>query len=399
MRNLCRDSLDFISSRCRLTEMDINVVRPHIPEMLRITEGSPLYLEDLLRLCAVMPTATAIGNWRDRAGDGARQYALGRELEILTPRAKDVLVAACMPSKPVSHVEIEAMTGLSTEEIAGSLKELQKIFLVPKPALYEGEERYNVNLNTRLLVRKGLGDQDAFRRIQEAYKNLTKGSGRDPVVSGAIRRASVLVRAQEQAKAESYLKNALNMRPNQPDLLASLGWVYKAWTPRRITDAREYFLRAAQLKSANEEMYHHWFEMESEQTEWAKAAEAAELGIKLAGETQLLLFCAGYARGALGRELLSGLHSEKGKDELLKSNRWLRAALRTYPSRDKGAKPSLELFHALVLNAESLKNRNDLIDYFKIWFSHYPGNPDGRTEWARLAPRFALEERVTKQRT
>jgi len=359
--------------------------------MLRITEGSPLYLEDLLRLCSVMPIATAIGNWRDRAGDGARQYALGRELEMLTPRAKEVLVAACIPSKPVSHVEIEAMTGLSTDEIAGSLKELQKIFLVPKPALYEGEERYNVNINTKLLVRKGLGDQDSFRRIQEAFRNLTKGSGsgHDPVVSAAIRRAAVLVRAQEQAKAEAYLKNAISMRPNQPDLLAFLGWVYKAWVPRRITEAREQFLRAVQLKCSNADMYRHWFEMESEQKEWAKAAEAAEQGIKLAGETSLLLFNAGYAHGRLGRELLQGLHSEKAKEELLKSRRWLRMALRVSASgKDR---PSSELFRALVLSAESLNRRDELVDYFKWWLKFYPGDIDARTEWARLAPKFGLE--------
>jgi len=387
-----QEALDFISSRCRLTGMDINVIRPHIPEMLRITEGSPLYLEDLLRLCAVMPTATAIGNWRDRGGDAAREYALGRELEMLTGKAKEVLAAACIPPKPVSHVEIEAMTGLSTEEIASSLKELQKIFLVPKPALYEGEERYNVNLNTRLLVRKWLGDHDSFRRIQEAYKNLTRGSGSrtDPVISSAIRRASVLVRAQEQPKAEAYLKHALGMRPNQPDLLAFLGWVYKAWVPRRVTDAREQFLRAAQLECSNEDMYRHWCEMESEQREWAKTAEAAEKGLKNVGETEALLYNAGYAHSRLGRELMQGLHSEKALEELTKARKWLRNALRLATGRDSKGRPSPELYRALVLTAESLTNRDELAEYFRGWFRFHPSDPDAKTEWIRLAPKFNL---------
>jgi tetratricopeptide (TPR) repeat protein len=390
-----QDAQDFISSRCRLTELDINLVRPHITEMLKITEGSPLYLEDLLRLCSVMPIANAVTAWRDRAGDNARQYALGRELEILTPRAKHVLLAACMPSKPVSNVEIEAMTALSTEEVSASLKELQKIFLVPKPALYEGEERYNVNLNTRLLVRKALGDLDSYRRIQEAYKTLTTssdGSESDPVVANAIRRATVLVRAREQAKAEICLQNALSVKPNNANLLGFLGWVFKAWSPRRVTDARETFARAAQLGSKSEDMYRHWCEMEIEQTEWAKAAEAAEKGIQLGCETQRIYYLAGYSRQRLGRELAAGRHTEKAKVELNASRRWLRLSLRTALSRGSALRPTSELFRALVLSAEALDNSEEMGQYFTLWFTDYPDSMDGRSEWTRLVSRFGLGE-------
>ena len=41
-------------------------------------------------------------SWGDKAGDEARQYALGREADLLTIRAKEVLIAACVQGKPVS---------------------------------------------------------------------------------------------------------------------------------------------------------------------------------------------------------------------------------------------------------------------------------------------------------
>lgn len=388
-----QDAADFISSRCRLTELDINIIHPHATEILSITEGSPLYIEDLLRLCSIMPVKLAVAAWKERSGDKARQYALGRELELLSSRAQQVLAAACVPSKPVSHEELEAMTGLSSEELSSSVKELQKLFLVPKPALFEGEERFNVNVNTRLLVRKSLGKLDLYRRVQEAYNNLTKGAeaSHDEVVSAAIRRANVLVRAREIDTAETTLKTALNLRPNNPSLLGFLGWVYKASIPRRVTDARENFERAAQLGCKHVDMYRHWVEMELDLKEWARAAVAAEKGIELAGEVDPLLYFAGYSRGRLGREFQSGLHDEKAKEELLKARAWLKLSLTQSKTGEFSSNPPSDTYRALVLVAESLRATDDLRKYFDQWFAAHPDHPDAVTEWIRLAAKFHLD--------
>jgi tetratricopeptide (TPR) repeat protein len=384
-----QDALDFISSRCKLMELDFNLVKSHIPDMLRITEGSPLYLEDLLRLCSVMPVNSAVHAWKDRSGDSAREYALGREMDLLSTRARQVLVAACMPSKPVSHFEIEAMTGLSSDEIAGSLRELQKLFLVPKPALFEGEERYNVNLNTRLLVKKSQSKLDMFRRIEQAWHNISNGAeaSHDEVVSAAIRRANVLVRSREVEKAEATLNTALGHRPNQPDLLGFLGWVYKAWIPRRVTDARESFARAYKLGCKNADMYRHWSQMELEDREWGRAADAAELGLQGSEDSIALAYLAGYARSRLGRELQAGLHTERAEAELLKARRHLREALR----RPGVNKPDSDAYRAMILTCESLKALPELLQYFDQWYTQHPAHPDFQTEWSRLAPKFGFD--------
>jgi hypothetical protein len=56
------------------------------------------------------------------------------------------------------------------------------------------------------------------------------------------------VRNHEQPKAEQLLLAALEKRVNDPDLMGFLGWVYKAWEPPRITDAREKFKRCRSPK-------------------------------------------------------------------------------------------------------------------------------------------------------
>jgi hypothetical protein len=84
-----------------------------------VTEGSPLYVEDLLRLATVVPVREAINVWRGKKGDEARAYALGRELDLLSPRAREVIVAASLGDGAVSLAEIEALTGITEEALFG----------------------------------------------------------------------------------------------------------------------------------------------------------------------------------------------------------------------------------------------------------------------------------------
>ncbi len=132
------DAEHFIASRCALIKLDIDRIRRHVKEIFKTSEGSPLYMEDLLRLCAVLPPEEAIKNWKERAGEEARRYALQRELELLTSKAREALLAACTIPGPSSFAEIREITGFAEEELVGALGELQGLFLIPKPLLIEG---------------------------------------------------------------------------------------------------------------------------------------------------------------------------------------------------------------------------------------------------------------------
>lgn len=364
-----------------------------IKEIINVTEGSPLYMEDLLRLVSIVPPGEAVRVWKDKGGDEARLYALGREIELLSTKSKEALVAACVSSGPVSYPELEAVTGMSADELIGAISHLQRLFLVPKPRLIEGEQRFEMNLNTRALVRKLFGSSDLYRRLLAAHKAV---SGKliktaRPQISAIIRQAVFLVRNRNWRQAEQLMEEALKKYVNDPDLLGFLGWIYKTWEPPRITDARENFKRAWQLKCAHEELYKHWSRMEIEQREWTKAAEAAERGLKLVPDSPKLLYFAGMARSRLGRELLAGLHTEKAAAELDRAQRLLEQALKTPESLEYGERQlNADIYRSLVLNCELRKDVCGLKEYFAQWRSEHPDDPYAETEWARLSPRFGL---------
>ena len=87
----------FITSRCRLFNIDRQMFSSElVRNILDVTEGSPLYIEDLIRLMAILPPRDAVKAWADHKGQNARQYALGRELDMLSREARHVLIAACL---------------------------------------------------------------------------------------------------------------------------------------------------------------------------------------------------------------------------------------------------------------------------------------------------------------
>ena len=386
-----QDAERFIYSRCRLMELDPSMLtKETVREIIKVTESSPLYIEDLMRLFAIVPPREAIKLWREKAGNEARQYALGRELELLSNDARHVLIAACIRQGPVSFAELEALTGLSEDRITGSIGELQRLFLVPKPRLIEGEQRFDVNVNTRGLISKVMQSSDLYRRVTAAERAVSGGlpkTGRGEVAS-LIRQSVFLVRNQKQEEAEKLLSAALEKYLNDPGLTAFLAWVYKAWVPVRVTDAREKFKRAFQLKCANQDMYKHWARMEINEHEWTKAAEA---GLKFLPESQQLLFLAGYARGRLARELAARLHADRAEEEVRKSQQHLVRALRAPESLEAGQRRlNADIYRALVLNCELLKDPKGLGEYFAFWLKEHPDDPDAKSEWERLSGRFGL---------
>jgi len=280
-----QDGEKFIRSRVRLFGLDSRIfIQRIINEIMETTEGSPLYLEDLLRLCSVLSPEVAITEWKNRKGDEARQYALQREFDELTPSARKIVVACCIPGVPVSLTEIQAITGLSQDQVMSEMQAIQNLFLISRPRLIDGEHRFDVNANTRRLILHIFEKKDLLSRLQERYKGLlgqqgVQGKGD---IASYIRKAVSLQHLGKHEEAEHLLLKTLDRYPNNPDLTAQLGEVYSRWQPRRRrADAREQFKRAAQLKCSHESMYRVWANMESEDKEWNAAIEAAETGIKL----------------------------------------------------------------------------------------------------------------------
>jgi len=326
------DFTKFLQSRAKIFGLDSNVLtESRINEIAHLTEMSPLYAEDLLRLAAIVSLHEAVRGWHGKFGDEARQYALKRELDILSSNAREALLCACLSSGPMSFSELEALTGFPKQRLRTAIAEMQRLFLVPKPRLIEGEERFDVNLNTRALVVKALEGTDAFRRAKAAVASI---GGRQPYTArgktgAVIREVVFLVRTNELIRAEETIRAALHSEPNNADLVGALGYVYKYWKPkRRSTDARQYFARAAQLKCRKVDPYRHWINLEIDEKEWTNAIHAAEEGAKNIPHCAEFLYWAGHAHYRLGKELSSGLLAERARTELESAAELLQRALR-----------------------------------------------------------------------
>jgi len=384
---------EFILSRCPLMELDASGFNKRIIlRILKVTEGSPLYIEDLMRFsAAVSSVEKAIALWEERGGNEARRYALGRECELLGLDARRVLITATICPHAISFTEIESISGLSADAVTAALKELQKLFLVPKPKLIQGEQRFEINVNTRSLIRDSYGSDDLYKRYEAACRTISEGvpSAGKGAIGAIIRQAVFLERGHQFPEAEQLLLNALEKYASNPDLTGVLGKLYKSWN--RITDARERFKRAWQLKCSKQEMYEHWCNMEIREREWTKAATAAEKGLKLLGESKRLLYLAGYARSRLARELMERLQRGKADKELELAKEYLRRGLDA-PSQSESDDKEVDsdIYRAMVIACELSANERELRSYIKLWRDKYPDDPDLASETKRISGKMGI---------
>jgi len=172
--------------------------------------------------------------------------------------------------------------------------------------------------------------------------------------------------------------------------MGALGWIYKAWVPARLTDARERFRRAYQLKNVNQSTYEHWANMEWKEREWARSAEAAGVRLKLLPASKALLYMAGRARHRLARESSpAGLHHDKGSNggEACPQSR-LERAIEAKEADDQFTEG--EICRALVLVCEMQADVVGMQKYFSRWRRSSSGDPDLASEWSRLSKKFKL---------
>lgn len=168
-----------------------------------------------------------------------------------------------------------------------------------------------------------------------------------------------------------------------------MGVVYKLWTPPRITDAREKFARAAQMKSKKEEMYIHWVRMEIEQSEWTKAANAAEKGLKSIGDNQVLHSLAGYAKTRLGKDFVRALQAEKAERQFHDALVHLMKALEAKDVSGSNSRNILsDIYRTIVIANECLNRKSEVISYLKEWKYRTPSDTNYQFEKDRLSAKY-----------
>lgn len=315
------EAREFVTSRVRLSGLDERVFnKKRVDEIVACTDGSPLYIEDLIRLCAVLPADEAVRHWKSKGGDSARRYALQREFEQLSPNAQLIVLSCCVVGEPTTYDEIQSLSGLDEASIFEEIASAQGVFLIGKPRMVDGTERMDVNVNTRQLVLSVFKDSDAMKRVRAAKASISSTAQVSvrarAAIGGYFRQAVASLQRGSPQDAEATILSALKSWPENPDLIGLLATVYIEWKPRaREADARIQFRRAAQLHCRKEEVYLRWHRLEADSNDWASAAAAAEMGLKRA-RTARLCHLAAFARSTLGRQLQRESQREKALDQL-----------------------------------------------------------------------------------
>lgn len=403
------DGVQFIQSRLRMYNMDPAPFSASVMnDILNACDGSPLFIQDLLRLCKVgEPPRTAIDRWKTQDGEAARRYALQREFDMLSTSAQRVLLCCALFAGPASFPDIQLVCDMEDTECRDAIQELQGLFLIPRPQIVEGVPRFTLNVNTRQLVLDVRGNTDVAQRMSSTIKASTVGIESTParrrIIGQSIRQAVSEVKLDRHGDAQRTLRQALERYPEDPDLHGTLGWVYKNWRPSpRITDARHQFGRASQFGSAAEEMYRHWSEMEGNQTEWTSAAKAAEAGLAAIGSSDVLSLNAGYARSRLARDLHQQALSSRAAEEARAAEAHLKNALADLDDVETGKYQQHNRVHrAIVINYEQLAriaraqdDRSGEAHYLRLtvsslnrWANEHPGDQYVESEKKRLLDR------------
>lgn len=375
--------------------------RSAMNDIIQTCDGSPLFIQDLLRLCKIGERPeSAIRQWRER-GESARRYALEREIEVLTPPAKRALLT-CALLGTASLSEIQVCADLSGPVCSDAVRELQSLFLMPSPSLIENENRFRLNTNTKELVLQVYQNTEAAKRVKNAI-DARKGFDNIKVrnaIGPYIRQSISLVKMDKHIDAEATLVKARSVHHEHPDLYGVLGWVYKSWKPEpRYADARIQFTRAYELRSSKEEMYKHWSEMEQNQRRFSASADAAEKGLEMVKNSTQLSFKAGLSRSKFAKNLYDQVQYDRAKQEAEKAMRHLNNSL-----ANEAVNCSIlrKVFRAQVFNYELLVDISQsqnvggaeahflrlLAELLVRWSTECPDDPLLSHEQARLGGKF-----------
>lgn len=368
---------EFIKSRIRMYGLGpAPFTATIIREIARTTDGSPLYMDDLMRLAKIVNVEKAIKMWTDKGGDEARKYALQREIEKLSNDARKVLIAAAVTDDPISFAELESILQLSEDRLLSALTELQTLFLFPKAPAVEGEQRYQINLNTKKLVRLVEGPSEFYARIDNRSKAL---AGKLPVVghnvvSSLIRQALLRLNAGQHAEAETILLSAIERYPNVPDLHGVLGYVYKRI--RRIADARTQFEGAFKLKGNNPEMYLHWQKLEIGEKEWSKALAVAERALRIIPDAYEIVERKVYTLRQAGFDLHRGLHYEKAVKLWTEAVEEVKRRIKPPETLPAGARHlNASMYYSIVVCLDMLNQFRDRNYWLERWEREHPDDP------------------------
>ncbi len=367
----------FIASRISTYRLQSDLFTGEVIRSIReACDGSPLYIDDLMRLCCVTEPKRAAQVWLEKRGDEARKYALQREFEKLSVDAKNALIAAVVSDHPASFAELQTVLNFSDDRLISALTELHTLFLLPDASLVEGEQRYNLNSNTRRLILSLERTTDIFARLRAKSKAV---SGTLPpvgknIIGQLIRQALLFTRGGRFEVGEDILLKAIERYPNAADLYGFLGYLYK--TVHRRTDARMQFELAAKFKSRSEDTYMHWYRMEMASREYSHAARAAEVGRSALPGSYKLALAHIESRFRVAKDFDGRAQRERAEKIFLEVATEIEKILKPkHILRHDEAEINSALLRILVVSLDRLGDLSELNKRFAQWCTEHRDEP------------------------
>ncbi len=387
---LPHDAEQFIKSRCDLMGISAPAVLALKDRLLEVTDSSPLYIEDLLRLTqAGLSIEKAIGLWQGKRGEAARKYAIQREYDQLDNDAKQVLLALSVHG-PCCAEDLCCGLEWTEERLLSAMLQLRKMFLMPSQKASGGAQVLALNGNTQLLVKEVFASTEAYRRTERMIKAATgvlkPKRSEDEQVVRILRQARLLANQWKAEEAEGKVVAAQEAFPGRADIYTNLAWIQKK--RKDFASARINFKRAHDLGSNDRDLYWHWADMEATNGEWGASAKAAQLGIDKFGKDQGLLFRLGYALHRQGRELMLEGDQREGSKLCREAQGILERARTLGDSESRNYSLRSQIYRAIVLNLEALDEEILIGNHFAIWEKECPGDSYRESEYLRLRQRY-----------
>lgn len=385
-----RDAEVFLRSRCDLMGIPMSSVLRLKDRVIQATDSSPLFIEDLLRLTqAGLDIEKAIGLWLERRGDKARRYAMEREYERLDQDAKQLLLALSLEDRRAAD-QLGRALNWDISRVLDALEQLKLMFLVTAGNRIGGDAQLALNQNTKKLVLDVFAETESYRRVQRQMQasngQLITKRTEERRVSQTLRKARLLVNQCRAEEAEQLLRDLLCDYPARADIHANLGWTHKK--QQRVTDAREQFRRAHELRCKDRDAYWHWSELEANEEEWTASEQAADVGLTVFPGDQGLLFRKGYALHRRAKEEYFEGTGENVRRLCERAISLLEESLRARNAEQKNGNILAQTYRALVLTAETLEDGRRVQQYLEEWVDRCPGDMKHQSEYERLRFKF-----------
>ena len=385
------DGNRFIRDRCTLMGIPMKDVIGHEAAILDVTDSSPLFMEDLLRLSqAGLQIQEAIGLWKEKRGREAREYAIRREYELLSPDSQQVLLALASAGS-FSVAELSRGLNWPLTQTTRALEDLQKMFLMPKRSTSQ-DGKLTLNRNTQMLVLDVFDSSDAMRRTKRvmdaASGTLVTKRSEDTKVGTALRRFGLLCQQFKFEEAERMCADLIATLPGRHELHSAIA--YAQMKQSKDVDARSNFQRSHDLGTLKTDTYWHWCDLEASQKEWNESARVAELGLKRFPNDAGMLFKFGYAKHRLAREFFDDGLPDAGNSQLKEAIPMLENAFRRAIEQSDHRRILPGTLRALILSAECQEDIHAMVTHFAHADRYCPDDHRLKTERERLGKRYAV---------